>query len=58
MDALRASLGGARKPVKEAKPSNVTALKPKAAAPARKAAKRVSAEPEAAQAAPRKRAQK
>lgn len=57
MDALRASLGG-NKPAKAARPSNVTALKPKAAAPpapARKAAKRVAAEPEAA---PRKRAQK
>jgi DNA end-binding protein Ku len=57
MDALRASLGG-KKPAKDAKPSNVTALKPKAAAPARKAAKRVAVEPEPAQAAPRKRVQK
>ena len=58
MDALRASLGG-KKPAKEAKdakPSNVTALKPKPA-PARKAAKRVNAEPEAAPAS-RRRAQK
>jgi DNA end-binding protein Ku len=55
MDALRASLGGAKKPAKEAKPaSNVTALK--AAPAARKAAKRVAAEPEAAPA--RKRASK
>jgi DNA end-binding protein Ku len=53
MDALRASLGGARKAAKEARPSNVTSLKSKAAPPARKAAKRVAAEPEAA---PRKRA--
>jgi DNA end-binding protein Ku len=60
MDALRASLGGKKpaKDAKEAKPSNVTALKPKpAAAPARKAAKRVNAEPEATP-APRRRAQK
>ena len=58
MDALRASLGGKKpaKEAKEAKPSNVTALKPKPA-PARKAAKRVNAEPEAAP-APRRRAQK
>lgn len=58
MDALRASLGGKKpaKDAKEAKPSNVTALKPKPA-PARKAAKRVNAEPEAAP-APRRRAQK
>lgn len=56
MDALRASLGG--KPKAAPKPSNVTALKPKAAAPAaRKAAKRVAAEPEAAP-APRRRAHK
>lgn len=56
MDALRASLGGAKRPAKAGKPapSNVTALK---TAPARKAAKRVAVEPEAAP-APRKRAQK
>ncbi len=65
MDALRASLGGARqaaprdaKDGKAAKPSNVTALKPAAKAPpARKAAKRVAVAPEAAP-APRRRAQK
>jgi DNA end-binding protein Ku len=59
MDALRASLGG-KTPAKAGggKPSNVTALKPKAAAPARKAAKRVAAEPEAAPAPARKRAAK
>jgi len=62
MDALRASLGGAggsaKKPApKDSKPSNVTALK--AAAPARKAAKRVTApEPEAAPAPVRRRAGK
>ncbi len=54
MDALRASLGGTKKPAKDSKPSNVTQLK--AAPPARKAAKRVAAEPEAAPA--RKRAGK
>ena len=55
MDALRASLGGAaKKPAKESKRSNVTALK--AAPAARKAAKRVAPEPEAAPA--RKRASK
>ena len=56
MDALRASLGGSKRPAQASKPApaNVTALK---AAPARKAAKRVAAEPEAAP-APRKRAQK
>jgi DNA end-binding protein Ku len=60
MDALRASLGG-KKPGKEAKDgraSNVTALKPKAPPPARKAAKRVTVEPEAAPAPARKRAGK
>lgn len=57
MDALRASLGGKKPPAKDAaKASNVTQLKPKPA-PARKAAKRVAAEPEAAP-APRKRAHK
>lgn len=62
MDALRASLGGGHKAApreaKAGKPSNVTALKPAAKAPAaRKAAKRVAVEPEAAP-APRRRAQK
>lgn len=45
MDALRASLGGKRPAAAAGKPSNVTALK---TVPARKAAKRVAAEPEAA----------
>ena len=58
MDALRASLGGGKAKAAPKSPSNVTALKPKAAPPpARKAAKRVAAEPEAAP-APRRRAQK
>lgn len=62
MDALRASLGGGHKAApreaKAGKPSNVTALKPAGRAPAaRKAAKRVAVEPEAAP-APRRRAQK
>ncbi|RZJ13250.1 MAG: Ku protein [Rubrivivax sp.] len=55
MDALRASLGGTKKPTKETKPTNVTQLK---TPPARKAAKRVAAEPEAAPAPARKRASK
>lgn len=56
MDALRASLGGGKKAAKETSSaaSNVTALKP---APARKSAKRVTAEATAAP-APRKRAHK
>lgn len=56
MDALRASLGGAKgRPAREAKAtSNVTRLN---APPARKTAKRVGAEPEAAP-APRRRAHK
>ena len=60
MDALRASLGGSKKPEKAAaKSSNVTALKPAAPAPvARKAAKRVQPEPDAAPAAARKRVSK
>jgi DNA end-binding protein Ku len=59
MDALRASLGGKKpaKDSKDAKASNVTELKPKPT-PARKAAKRVAAEPEAAPAPARKRAGK
>jgi DNA end-binding protein Ku len=56
MDALRASLGGGK--AAAAKPSNVTPLKPRAAPPARKAAKRVQPEPAVAAPAPRKRAHK